>query len=65
MTTVATALVSGAGKVLDPLLLLPVIVTLYELTLRSSRRATRTYGLLTILLLPQGKRAVPRRPGWS
>ncbi|MGW6460353.1 sensor histidine kinase [Streptomyces sp. NPDC055078] len=51
MTTVATAVVGGLGSMFGPLLLLPVIVALYALALRSSRRTIRAHCLFAVLVL--------------
>lgn len=53
LTTLATAVAGAQGSNFGPLLLLPVIVALYELTLQASQRTIRTYCLLVaVILLP-------------
>jgi signal transduction histidine kinase len=66
MTTLATAIVAGAGGVLGPLILLPVIIALYELTLNSSLRTTRAHCLFAILaLLPAALRSGQHGDPWA
>jgi signal transduction histidine kinase len=66
MTTLVTAIVAGAGGVLGPLILLPVIIALYELTLHSSLRTTRAHCLFSILvLLPAALRSGRHGDPWA
>ncbi|MFE6334211.1 sensor histidine kinase [Streptomyces sp. NPDC057798] len=66
LTALATALVAGAGGVLGPLILLPVIIALYELTLRSSLHATRAHCLFAIfVLLPAALRSGQHGDPWA
>ncbi|WLW50339.1 sensor histidine kinase [Streptomyces sp. YU58] len=51
LTTLGTAVAGAQGSIFGPLLLLPVIVALYELTLRASQQAIRVYGLLAAVIL--------------
>lgn len=51
LTTVGTAVAGAQGSAFGPLLLLPVIVALYELTLRATQRTIRIYGLLVAVVL--------------
>ncbi|BCL28939.1 sensor histidine kinase [Streptomyces aurantiacus] len=57
LTTLGTVLVGSQGCVVGPLLLLPVIVALYELTLRSGQRAVLIHCLcIALVLLPTSLR---------
>lgn len=51
LTTLATAVAGAQGSAFGPLLLLPVIVALYELTLQASQPTIRTYCLLVAAIL--------------
>jgi len=51
LTTLSTAVAGAQGSTFGPLLLLPVIVALYELTLRATQRTIRAYGLLAAVIL--------------
>lgn len=51
LTTLATAVAGTQGSTFGPLLLLPVIVALYELTLQASQPTIRTYCLLVAAIL--------------
>jgi signal transduction histidine kinase len=51
LTTVGTAVAGAQGSTFGPLLLLPVIVALYELTLQATQQTIRTYGLLVAVTL--------------
>ncbi|MGW4028639.1 sensor histidine kinase [Streptomyces sp. NPDC004838] len=66
MTTVVTAVVGGLGGMFGPLLLLPVVVALYELALRASRRSIRAHCLFAVLvLLPVALRAGQDGEPWA
>ncbi|MGC5566888.1 sensor histidine kinase [Streptomyces sp. FR-108] len=51
LTTLGTAVAGAQGSTFGPLLLLPVIVALYELTLQASQQAIRFHGLLVVVVL--------------
>lgn len=51
LTTLSTAVAGAQGSTFGPLLLLPAIVALYELTLQATQRTIRTYGLLVAVIL--------------
>ncbi|MEU1044057.1 histidine kinase [Streptomyces sp. NPDC005897] len=68
MTNLATVIVAGAGAggVLGPLILLPVIIALYELTLRSPLRTTRAHCLFAlVVLLPAALRSDQNGDPWA
>jgi hypothetical protein len=46
LTALVTAVAGIQGSMFGPLLLLPVVVALYELTLRASQRAVRIHSVL-------------------
>ncbi|MDQ0775551.1 signal transduction histidine kinase [Streptomyces aurantiacus] len=65
LTTLGTVLVGSQGCMVGPLLLLPVIVALYELTLRSAQRVVLTYCLcVALVLLPTALRWDPVGDPW-
>jgi signal transduction histidine kinase len=53
-TAVAAAVPGGLGYLVTPLLMLPLIVALYELAVRSPQRTTYAYGLgvIVVVVLP-------------
>ncbi|MET9914097.1 histidine kinase [Streptomyces sp. NPDC006476] len=51
LTTLGTAVAGAQGSTFGPLLLLPVIVALYELTLQATQQAIRAHGLLVAAVL--------------
>ncbi|MFE9680900.1 sensor histidine kinase [Streptomyces sp. NPDC006285] len=66
LTTLGTVLVGSQGCAFGPLLLLPVIVALYELTLRSGQRTALTYCLcIALVLLPTALRWDPDGDPWA
>ncbi|WP_413754849.1 sensor histidine kinase [Streptomyces sp. MMBL 11-3] len=66
LTTLGSVLVGSQGCVVGPLLLLPVIVALYELTLRSGQRAVVAHCLcVALVLLPTALRWDPVGDPWA
>ncbi|MFF3710918.1 sensor histidine kinase [Streptomyces phaeochromogenes] len=51
ITTVCAAISASIGHLISPLLLLPVIVALYELTLRTPQKTAHAYGTAVIALI--------------
>ncbi|MFJ4626885.1 sensor histidine kinase [Streptomyces sp. NPDC088847] len=65
LTTLTTAAADAQGSNFGPLLLLPVIVALYELTLQASQRTVRTHCLVVaVILLPTALLGNPEGDPW-
>ncbi|MER7922979.1 sensor histidine kinase [Streptomyces sp. NPDC096057] len=65
VTTLATAVAGAQGSTFGPLLLLPVIVALYELTLQASQRTIRAHCLVVaVILLPAALLGNPEGDPW-
>ncbi|MFF4060741.1 sensor histidine kinase [Streptomyces sp. NPDC001668] len=66
LTTLGTAVAGAQGSTFGPLLLLPVIVALYELTLQASQQTIRLYGLLAaVILVPTALRWDAEDEPWA
>ncbi|MCX4231590.1 sensor histidine kinase [Streptomyces ortus] len=66
LTTIGTAVAGSQGSTFGPLLLLPVIVALYELTLQASQQALRIYGfLVAVILVPTALRWDAENEPWA
>ncbi|WP_330284957.1 sensor histidine kinase [Streptomyces sp. NBC_00588] len=66
LTALVTAVAGIQGSMFGPLLLLPVVVALYELTLRASQRAVRIHSVLAVvILLPTALHPDPGGDPWA